>query len=181
VTAEIRTSFKGYYRVSDGKSAALMRSFVQFDGEGEAANARSRAIGGHLAVVVRQLCQAKAQGNPYADRKGYVPFGTLVDYSAGRSNGCTSWFPSDAEWILDLVKDQPTTLYIYPESGDIIAVARAVKSGRSPSNAGLYWDNSCLREIGSPKFWPQETLEALLIQYRKDHPLPRPKIAADLQ
>ena len=31
VTAEIRTSFKGYYPVSGGKSVALMRSFVQFD------------------------------------------------------------------------------------------------------------------------------------------------------
>jgi hypothetical protein len=49
VTAEIRTSFKGYYRVSEGKSVALMRSFVQFDGEGDAANARPRAIGGHPA------------------------------------------------------------------------------------------------------------------------------------
>ncbi len=35
VTAEIRTSFKGYYPVSGGKSVALMRSFVQFDGEGD--------------------------------------------------------------------------------------------------------------------------------------------------
>ena len=51
VTAEIRTSFKGYYPVSEGKSVALMRSFVQFDGEGDAANARPRAIGGHPAVV----------------------------------------------------------------------------------------------------------------------------------
>ena len=106
VTAEIRTSFKGYYRVSGGQSVALMRSFVQFDGEGDAANARPRAIGGHPAVVVRKLCQLKAPGNPYADREGYVPFGALVNYSAGRSNGCTSWFPSDAERILALVKDQ---------------------------------------------------------------------------
>ena len=50
-----------------------------------------------------------APGNPYADRKGYVPIGTLVDYSAGRSNGCTSWSPSDGERILALVKDKPTT------------------------------------------------------------------------
>ena len=49
VTAEIRTSFKGYYRTSGGKLVALMRSFVQFDGEGDTANARPRAIGGHPA------------------------------------------------------------------------------------------------------------------------------------
>ena len=175
VTAEIRTSFKGYYPVSGGESVALMRSFVQFDGEGESANARPRAIGGHPAVVVRELCQLKAPGNPYADREGYVPFGTLVDYSAGRSNGCTSWFPSDAEQILTLVKDKPTTLYIYPESTDIVAVARAVKAGRSPSSAGLYWNDSCLREIGSPNFWPRETLEPVLVQYEKDHPPPAPQ------
>jgi hypothetical protein len=175
VTAEIRTSFKGYYRVSEGKSAALMRSFVQFDGEGDAANARPRAIGGHPAVVVTGLCLRKAPGNPYADREGYVPFGQLVDYSAGRSNGCTSWSPSDSERILALVKDKPTTLYIYPESTDIVAVARAVKAGQSPSRAGLYWNASCLREIRSPNFWPRETLEPVLVQYEKDHPQPQPQ------
>jgi hypothetical protein len=175
VTAEIRTSFKGYYPVSGGKSVALMRSFVQFDGEGEAANARLRAIGGHPAVVVRELCQLKAPGNPYADPEGYVPFGTLVDYSAGRSNGCTSWAPSDAERILALVKDKPTTLYIYPESTDIVAVTRAMKAGWSTWSAGLYWNDSCLREIGSPNFWPKETLEPVLLQYKKDHPQPQPQ------
>ena len=175
VTAEIRTSFKGYYPVSGGKSVALMRSFVQFDGEGDAANARLRAIGGHPAVIVSTVCRMKAPGNPYADPEGYVPFGTLVDYSSGRSNGCTSWVPSDAELILALVKDKPTTLYIYPESTDIVAVARAVKAGRLPSSAGLYWNDSCLREIGTPNFWPRETLEPVLIQYEKDHPPPPPQ------
>jgi hypothetical protein len=53
-----------------------------------------------------------------------------VDCSAGRSNGCTSWSASDSEWILALVKDKPTTLYIYPESTEIVAVTRAVKAGR---------------------------------------------------
>ena len=69
-----------------------------------------------------------------------------------------------------MMKDKPTTLYIYPESADIDAVAQAVKAGRSPSRAGLYWNASCLKEIGSPKFWPKETLEPILVQYEKDHP-----------
>jgi hypothetical protein len=172
MTAEIRTSFKGYYRVSGGRSVALMRSFVQFDGEGDTANARPRAIGGHPAVVMMGLCLRKAPGDPHADREGYVPFGKLVDYSAGRSNGCTTWSPSDSERILPLVKDRPTTLYIYPESTDIVAVARAVKAGRSPSRVGLYWNASCLREIRSPNFWPRETLEPVLVQYKKDRPQP---------
>ncbi|MEZ5787097.1 MAG: hypothetical protein R3D62_11670 [Xanthobacteraceae bacterium] len=60
---------------------------------------------------------------------------------------------TDSEQILAIVKDKPTTLYIYPESGDIDAVARAVKAGRSVSGAGLYWNASCLRAIRSPKFW----------------------------
>jgi hypothetical protein len=55
VTGETITSFKGYYRDSAGKYAAFTRSFVQFDGEGEAANARPRAIGGHPAVVLRGM------------------------------------------------------------------------------------------------------------------------------
>jgi hypothetical protein len=174
MTAEIRTSFKGYYRGSGGKSAALLRSFLQFDGEGETANARPRAIGGHPAVVLRGECLRKYPDSPHANSEGYVPFGQLVNYSAGRSNGCTTWSPSDAERILALVKDKPTTLYIYPESSDIAAVAQAVKAGRAPSRAGLYWNASCLKEIRSPNFWPRETLEPILAQYKKDHPPPPP-------
>ena len=98
----------------------------------------------------------------------------LQDYAAGRSNGCTSWSQSDAAKIIPMMK-QPTTLYIYPESADIDAVAKEAKAGRSPSRAGLYWNPSCLRAIGSPRFWPKETLEPVLIQYRKDHPAPPPQ------
>ncbi len=173
MTAEIRTSFKGYYRGPGGKHLPLMRSFVQFDGEGDTANARPRAIGGHPGLIVAQHCRRKAPESPYADKEGYVPIGKLVDYSAGRSNGCTSWFPSDSEQIMALVKDKPTTVYLYPESSDIVAVARAVKAGQSPSRAGLYWNASCLKEIRVPNFWPRETLEPALMQHRKKNPPPK--------
>jgi hypothetical protein len=170
VTEETKTSFKGYYRDGAGKDETLIRSFVQFDGEGDTANARPRAIGGHPAVVLKGMCRRKNPDSPYANSDGYVLFGTLVNYTGGRSNGCTSWSPSDAAQIIDMVKDKPTTLYIYPESDDIAAVAQAMKAGRSPGRAGLYWNASCLREIGVPKFWPKETLEPILAQYKKDHP-----------
>jgi hypothetical protein len=175
VTDETITSFKGYYRDSAGKDAALLRSFVQFDGEGEAANARPRAIGGHPAVLLRGVCLRKDPDSLYANHDGYVPFGKLVDYAAGRSNGCTSWSRSDAGQVIPMLKDKPTTLYIYPESDDIDAAARAVAAGRSLSRAGLYWNVSCLKQIGSPKFWPKETLEPILAQYKKDHPAPPPR------
>jgi hypothetical protein len=175
VTAEIRTSFKGYYRASQGKLVPLTRSFVQFDGEGETANARPRAIGGHPAEIVRPVCRMKAPGNRYADEKGYVPYGKLLNYSAGRSNGCTSWTPSDSEEIFAMLNGKPTTLYIYPESTDIVAVGRAVKAGQSPARAGLYWNASCLKEIRSPNFWPRETLEPILMRYRKAHMRPPPQ------
>jgi hypothetical protein len=171
VTAETRTSFKGYYRVS-GKKTAFLRSFLQFEGEGDTANARERAIGGHPSVVLRWQCRFKNTESPYADDQGYVPYGMLTNYTGGRSNGCTSWSPSDSEQIFAMVKDKPTTLYLYPESGDIDAVAQAVKAGRSPSRAGLYWNAACLRAIRSPKFWPKETLEPIIAQYRKDHAPP---------
>jgi hypothetical protein len=171
VTAETRTSFKGYYRVA-GKVTPFLRSFLQFEGEGDTANAREREIGGHPAVVLRWSCRRKDPESPYADEDGYVPYGPLTNYTGGRSNGCTSWSPSDSEKIFAMVKDNPTTLYIYPESGDIDAVAQAVKAGQSPSRAGLYWNASCLRAIRSPKFWPKETLEPIIAQYRKDHSPP---------
>jgi hypothetical protein len=173
VTDETITSFKGYYRAA-GKTAALIRSFVQFEGEGDTANARPRAIGGHPAVLLRGVCLRKAPDDPYANDEGYVPYGKLVNYAGGRSNGCTSWTQVDAAQIIPMMQE-PTTLYIYPESDDIAAVAQAVKAGRSPARAGLYWNASCLREIRSPKFWPKETLEPILVQYKKDHPLPPPQ------
>ncbi len=114
VTDETITSFKGYYRAA-GKFVAFSRSFVQFDGEGDAANARPRAIGGHPAVLLRGVCLWKDPDSPNANKDGYVPLGNLVNYAAGRSNGCTSWSPSDAAQIIPMVKDKPTTLYIYPE------------------------------------------------------------------
>ncbi|KRQ88652.1 hypothetical protein [Bradyrhizobium valentinum] len=172
VTSEMKTSFKGYYRVSATQYAVLTRSFVQFDGEGETANARQREIGGHAAVSLRGVCLRKDPRSPYANDDGYVPLGTLVEYAGGRSNGCTSWSTSDARQILAMLKDDATTLYIYPGAADIDAVARAVTIGRSPSHTGPYWNASCLKEIGAPKFWPRQTLEPILAQYKKDHPAP---------
>ena len=176
VTAETRTSFKGYYRVSAGKNEMLIRSFLQFEGEGDTANARERAIGGHPAVVLKVQCRRKDADSAHADEDGYVPFGTLVNYSGGRSNGCTTWTPADSERIFAMAQDRPTTFYIYPESDDITAIAQAVKARRSPSRAGLYWNASCLKEIGSPKFWPKETLEPILVEYfKKDRPSSPPQ------
>jgi hypothetical protein len=169
VTDETVTRFKGYYRSGSGKYVAFNRSFVQFDGEGDTANARPRAIGGHPAAVLRVACLRKDADSPYANKDGYVPFGTLVDYAAGRSNGCTSWSQSDAAKIIPMMKE-PAALYIYPESRDIDAVAQAVKVGRSPSRAGAYWNASCLRQIGAPKFWPKEKLEPILVKWKEAQP-----------
>ena len=172
VTSEIKTSFKGYYRVSAKRDATLMRSFIQFDGEGETVNARQREIGGHAAVSLRKVCLRKDPQSPYANQNGYVPFGELVDYAGGRSDGCTSWSPTDISQIIEMVKDDPTTLYIYPDATDVDAVAQAAAAHQSLSQAGLYWNASCLKEIGAPKFWSKTTLEPLLVQYEKDHPPP---------
>lgn len=175
VTAEEITSFKGYYRVSSKKVAPFSRTFIQFDGEGDTANARPRDIGGHPAVLLRAFCRKKNPKSPHANKDGYVPFGKLVNYAGGRSSGCTSWTASAARTIIPMLKGNPTTLYIYPESGDIDAVARAVKARRSLSRAGLYWNASCLRQIRSPKFWPKETLEPIIAKYKNAHPAPPPR------
>jgi hypothetical protein len=172
VTAETKASFKGYYRVSAKQEAVFIRSFIQFDGEGESADARQREIGGHAAALLRNVCLQKQPHSPYADRDGYVPLGKLVEYAGGRSDGCTSWSPSDASQIIPVINEKPTTLYIYPESHDIDLVAQVLKAGRSLSSAGSYWNASCLKEIHSPKFWPKETLGPIIAQYKKDHPAP---------
>jgi hypothetical protein len=170
VTAETKESFKGYYRVSGKRNAAFIRPFVQFDGEGETANARERAIGGHAAVLLQGECRLKDPDSRYASEDGYVPLGRLVEYAGGRSSGCTSWSPSVAREIVAMTRDDPTTLYIYPEAADVNAVARAVAGGRSLSRAGLYWNASCLKEIGSPRYWPKERVEPILAQYKRESP-----------
>lgn len=169
VTAETRTSFKGYHHLS-GKKTPFLRTFLLYDGEGDPANARERDIGGHQAVFLKWQCRYKNPKSPYADEQGYVPYGKLVNYTGGRSNGCTTWSPSDSEQILAMVRDNPTTLYIYPESGDIDAVAHAVEARRSLSGAGLYWNATCLRAIGTPRFWPKEALQPIINEWRDSLP-----------
>jgi hypothetical protein len=175
VTADEVASYKGYYRAAGGGDAVFSRAFLKFDGEGETANARERAIGGHPAVLLRGICRRRDPQSPHADPDGYVPLGKLVNYEAGRSDGCTSWSPSDAAAIMAMVKNDPTTLYIYPESRDIEAVARAVRAGEAPSRAGLYWNAACLKEIGAPRFWGKETLEPIIARWRATHPAPPPQ------
>jgi hypothetical protein len=172
VTAETRTLFKGYYRTSAKQDAVLVRSFVQFDGEGETANARERDIGGHAAVLLRQIRYRWMPRSPYANENGCVPVGTLEDYASGRSNGCTSWSRSDAEQIIPLLKD-PTTLYIYPESEDIKAVGQAVSARKPHSSDRPYWNAICLKQIGAPKFWSREALGPILARFHKE-PDPTP-------
>ena len=79
-----------------GREMTLIRSFVQFDGERDTANARQREIGGHAAILLRGVCRRKKPDSPYADQEGYVPYGTVENYIDGRSSGCTSWSASDA-------------------------------------------------------------------------------------
>jgi len=74
-----------------------------------------------------------------------------------------------------LLKD-PTTLYIYPESEDIKAVAQAVSARRPHLSNSHYWNVVCLKQIGAPKFWSREFLEPLLARYHRD-PEPAPSRA----
>ena len=170
VTAETKASFKGYYRGAGGHDEVLVRTFVQFDGEGETASARARAIGGHAAVTMKGVCLRHDPNSPYANSEGYVPFGTPVDYTGGRSDGCTSWSPSDASHIAAMVKDNPTTLYIYPDARDVDAVAHAKHGAGAP-----YWNAYCLKQIGTPKYWTARVVAPLLAEYRSLHPAPPPR------
>ncbi len=169
VTAETRTSFKGYHSRS-GKTQPFYRTFLLFDGEGETSNARERAIGGHPAVFLKWQCRFKNPQSTHADNDGYVPYGELVNYTGGRSNGCTTWSQSASKEILALVEGNPTTLYIYPESKDINAVAKAVRKGKSLSRAGVYWNAACLKAIGEPKFWPKSSLQPIINSWRASLP-----------
>ncbi len=175
VTAETRTSFKGYYRKS-GKRVPFYRTFLLYDGEGDTRNARERAIGGHPAVFLKWQCRFKNPQSSHADKEGYVPYGKLVDYTSGRSNGCTTWSQSASKEVLALVEGNPTTLYIYPESGDINAIAAAVKAGRSLKGSDVYWNAACLKAIGQPKFWPKRTLQPVINKWRRSLPKQSPRV-----
>lgn len=169
MTAEERISFKGYHLVG-GKKKPLLRTFLSFDGEGDTANARERDIGGHGAFFLRWQCRYKHTKSQYADKDGFVPYGRFMNYAGGRSNGCTTWSRPETSKIIAMVKDNPTTLYIYPESSDINAVAKAVKARKSLASAGLYWNKTCLRAVKSPKFWPLKTLQPIIDEWRASLP-----------
>lgn len=169
VTAETRTSFKGYFE-QDGERVPFLRTFLLFDGMGDTDNAREREIGGHVAMFLRWQCRFSAPESPHADAEGYVPFGRMVNYAGGRSNGCTTWSEDEAEDIIALVEDDPTTLYIYPDAGDIAAVAAAVGEDGGLSDGAPYWNATCLSAIGAPSFWPRETLQPIIDQWRESLP-----------
>ncbi|MEP2716380.1 hypothetical protein [Pseudophaeobacter sp.] len=174
VTAETRTSFKGYFTQS-GDKTPFYRTFLLFDGEGETENARERAIGGHQARFLKWQCRFQNPDSPHADEAGYVPYGRIVDYTAGRSNGCTTWSQEVSQDIIALVEGNPTTLYLYPESGDINAVAAAKQSGQSLAQAGLYWNAQCLAKIGAPRFWPKARLQPIINAWRQSLPKHQPR------
>lgn len=169
LTAETRTSFKGYFS-EGGERVPFHRTFLLFDGMGETENARERDIGGHVAMFLRWQCRLHNPESPNADTEGYVPYGNLVNYTGGRSNGCTTWSEEVSRDIIALVESDPTTLYIYPESHDITAVANAVNGQRDLSEEGLYWNASCLGAIGTPRFWPKETLQPIIDEWRQSLP-----------
>lgn len=175
VTAESRTSFKGYYSHA-GQAKPFHRTFLLFDGEGETSNARERAIGGHQAMFLKWQCRLKKPNSPHADKDGYVPYGRLVNYVGGRSNGCTTWSSAVSRNILATTEGRPTTLYIYPESRDINAVATAVSKGQSLAQAGLYWNTTCLSNIGAPRFWPKRELQPIINQWRQSLPKQPPLV-----
>lgn len=174
-TAETRTSFKGYLKKGSTRKP-FYRTFLLFDGEGETRNARDRAIGGHPAVFVKWQCRFKNPSSPHADKEGYTPYGKLVDYTSGRSNGCTTWSQTVSREIMSLVENNPTTLYIYPEGDDIDAVAKTVKKGQSMSAKGLYWNAACLKSIGAPKFWPKRKLQPIINKWRRSLPKQSPRV-----
>jgi len=169
LTAETRTSFKGYFSEADER-LPFERTFLLFDGMGETDNAREREIGGHVAMFLRWQCRYSAPESPFADAEGYVPFGQLINYDGGRSNGCTTWSEDVAEEIIALVEGDPTTLYIYPESGDIAAVAEAVSGQGNLAEDGPYWNATCLEQIETPVFWSRDTLRPIIDQWRDSLP-----------
>ena len=79
-------------------------------------------------------------------------------------------WPKESKKILALVEGNPATLYIYPESSDIDAVAKAVKAKKPVAKAGLYWNAACLRAIGKPRFWPKEKLQPIINEWRDSLP-----------
>jgi hypothetical protein len=171
LTAEARTSHKGYIR-QGGQTVPFNRTFLVFDGMRETSNARDRAIGGHMAAFVRSQCRMSVPSSPHADEDGFVRLGRLIDYTSGRSNGCTTWSEDVSQQIISLVDGNRTSLYIYPESRDINAVATSVNNGRSPSVDGHYWNSSCLNQIGAPRFWPKRQLEPIIREWRASLPAP---------
>ena len=59
---------RGHWAIEN--SLHLLRSLVQFDVEGVAANARQRALGGHAAELLAGICLRRSPDSPYANHDG---------------------------------------------------------------------------------------------------------------
>jgi len=169
LTGNVIYSYKGMARdPKTGKFTEFSRPFVEYSGEGETADSASRNIGGHPSQLVTGGCFRHDPANARADKDGDVYYGDLVDYTDGRSNGCTSWNPEVAEFVVDVLKQNRGTLYIYPESADIAAVAKAVADQVKPESRGLYWNAECLSEIKQPTFLSSADYDGVFAKIAKD-------------
>ena len=169
MTADIAAALKGTIALAE-ETQLSPGPFLKFDGEGDTANARERAIGGHPAVLLRGVCRRKEPGSP-PRRRGRLRSLWEARELRGRAQ----------RWLHQLV-----ALGRRKHHGDgkrqseralhLCKIARhrrgraGGRGGKAPSRAGLYWNAACLRDIGAPRFWGKETLEPILARWRTAHP-----------
>lgn len=143
-----------------GEETPFSRVFIRLAGEGETENSLDRDIGAHAAELIKKDCYKYQPTSPYAEEDGYVYYGKQESYVDGRSNGCLSYRQEVSDFVAKLVAGKPTTLYIYPESSDIASVQK-------PDGGYPYWNQECLKEIGSPQFLSKEEYGARFADIEK--------------
>lgn len=146
LTDTIKYSYKGKLLQKDKSYCDYSRPFLRFTGEGETANSAQREIGAHPVLKMGKGKERCDPTNPHKDAQGYVYFADkLENYNGGRTEGCLGMPEDAATTFLAVARDHPMSVYVYPQKQDIEKMA-----GDGPKP---YWNEECLKEIGSPAYF----------------------------
>ena len=139
------------------------------DGQRPGAGNR-RASGGHSEVAV----PLQEPGQPLCGRGGVRPL---------RPTGELHRRPQQRLHLLVAVRFRADSRDGAGQPDDALHLSRIRRHRRrracgggpeSLSDAGLYWNATCLRAIGAPQFWPKGTLEPIIDEWRASLPPPGP-------
>src|SRR6185369_11746972 len=91
--------------------------------------------------------------HPFAH--GFVAYvEKLLNYDIGRTEGCLGMPQHIASTVMNIAKNRPMSIYVYPQRQDIAGMATANKP---------YWNTTCAAEIGTPRYYTEGETDGTIL------------------